>query len=127
MDQAIARGELHLGPFAGVPVVVKESFGVAGRPCTWAFLLCRTPAAIIVGATNVPFQLTDGQTFNAIYGTTNKPWALTRTPGGSSGGTAAALAAGLGFLGIGSPRWQYSPLAHCCGIFGHKPALDIAL
>ena len=79
-------------------MVVKESFGVAGRPCTWAFrseeharrhkrtavqrLL--NAGAIIVGATNVPFQLTDGQTFNAIYGTTNNPWDLTRTPGGSS-------------------------------------------
>jgi amidase len=53
--------------------------------------------AVLVGATNVPFELTDGQTYNAIYGTTNNPWDLTRTPGGSSGGTAAALAAGLGF------------------------------
>jgi amidase len=50
--------------------------------------------AVIVGATNVPFELTDGQSYNEIYGTTNNPWDLTRTPGGSSGGTAAALAAG---------------------------------
>jgi len=141
VDQAMAYGERRLRPFAGVPVVVKESFGVAGRPCTWGIpALINTHAAtnatavqrlldagaIIVGATNVPFQLTDGQTYNAIYGTTNNPWDLARTPGGSSGGTAAALAAGLGFLGIGSDlAGSIRSPAHCCGIFGHKPTLDV--
>jgi amidase len=82
--------------------------------------------AIVVGATNVPFQLSDGQSYNAIYGTTNNPWDVSRTPGGSSGGTAAALAAGLGFLGLGSDiGGSIRAPAHCCGIFGHKPTLDV--
>jgi len=55
-----------------------------------------------MGATNVPVNLMDWQTYNPIYGTTNNPWDVKRTPGGSSGGTAAALAAGLGYLSIGS-------------------------
>lgn len=108
-DAAIARNEPSLPPFAGVPVVVKESFGVAGRPCTWgipAFKNTRSATnstavqrlsdagAIVIGATNVPLELTDGQSYNEIYGTTNNPWDLTLTPGGSSGGTAAAIAAG---------------------------------
>ncbi len=139
-DEAIARKQ-KVPPFAGVPMVVKESFGVAGRPCTWgipALKDTRAPAnstcvqrlldagAVLVGATNVPFQLMDGQSYNEIYGTTNNPWDLTRTPGGSSGGTAAALAAGLGFLGLGSDiGGSIRAPAHCCGIFGHKPTLDV--
>ena len=139
-DEQIARGDKR-SPLAGVPVVVKESFAIAGRPCTWgipALKNTRAPAnstavqrlidagAVIVGATNVPLDLMDSQTYNDIYGTTNNPWDLTRTPGGSSGGTAAALAAGLGFLGIGSDiGGSIREPAHCCGIFGHKPTLDI--
>jgi amidase len=139
-DEAVAR-KAKLAPFAGVPVVVKESFSVAGRPCTWgipALKDTRAPAnstavarlleagAVLLGATNVPFELMDGQSYNEIYGTTNNPWDLTRTPGGSSGGTAAALAAGLGFLGIGSDiGGSIRAPAHCCGIFGHKPTLDV--
>jgi amidase len=139
-DQAVARKD-KLPPLHGVPVLVKESFGVAGRPCTWGIpALKETRAeanstavqrlleagAVLVGATNVPFQLMDGQSYNEIYGTTNNPWDLTRTPGGSSGGTAAALAAGLGFLGLGSDiGGSIRAPAHCCGIFGHKPTLDV--
>jgi amidase len=139
-DEAVARKE-NLGPFAGVPVVVKESFAIAGRPCTWgipALKNTRAPAsstpvrrlidagAVIVGATNVPLALMDGQSYNDIYGTTNNPWDLSRTPGGSSGGTAAAIAAGLGFLGLGSDiGGSIRTPAHCCGIFGHKPTLDL--
>lgn len=139
-DQAVARQEPRL-PFRGVPVVVKESFAVAGRPCTWgipAWKNSRAEAnstavqrlldagAVLIGATNVPFQLADGQGYNEIYGTTNNPWDVSRTPGGSSGGTAAALAAGLGFLGIGSDLGGSIRMpAHCCGIYGHKPTLDV--
>ncbi len=139
-DEAVARKDKRL-PFAGVPVVVKESFGVAGRPCTWgvpALKNTRAPAnstaaqrlldagAVLIGATNVPFQLGDFQSYNEIYGTTNNPWDLSRTPGGSSGGTAAALAAGLGFLGLGSDiGGSIRAPAHFCGIFGHKPTLDV--
>src|SRR6476661_1635686 len=140
VDRAVSRKQ-KLGAFAGVPVVVKESFAIAGRPCTWgipALKNSRAPenstcvqrlvdaGAVVVGATNVPFQLMDGQSYNDIYGTTNNPWDLTRTPGGSSGGTAAALAAGMGFLGIGSDiGGSIRAPAHCCGIFGHKPTLEV--
>ncbi len=140
VDEAVAA-KRKLGPLAGVPVVIKESFGIAGRPCTWgipALKDSKAPAnstpvrrlldagAVIVGATNVPLNLMDGQSYNDIYGTTNNPWDVTRTPGGSSGGTAAALAAGLGFLGMGSDiGGSIRAPAHCCGIFGHKPTLDL--
>jgi len=139
-DEVVARKDKRL-PFAGVPVVVKESFGVAGRPCTWGVpALKNTRAnasstavqrlldagAVLIGATNVPFQLADFQSYNEIYGTTNNPWDVGRTPGGSSGGTAAALAAGLGFLGLGSDiGGSIRAPAHFCGIFGHKPTLDV--
>src|ERR1051326_8606154 len=139
-DEAVARKRKR-PPLAGVPVVIKESFGVAGRPCTWgvpALRDARAPAnstavqrlldagAVLLGGTNVPLELMDGQSYNEIYGTTNNPWDLARTPGGSSGGTAAALAAGLGFLGIGSDiGGSIRAPAHCCGIFGHKPTLEV--
>ena len=139
-DEAVARGG-KLGAFNGVPVVIKESFAIAGHPCTWGIPALKDvkagsnanavqrlldAGAVIVGATNVPLNLMDGQSYNDIYGTTNNPWDVTRTPGGSSGGTAAALAAGLGFLGIGSDiGGSIRSPAHCCGIFGHKPTLDI--
>jgi amidase len=131
-----ATGALH-----GVPITVKESFGVEGRPCTWGIPLLagsKAPAhavavrrlldagAILLGATNVPFELMDAQSFNAIHGTTNNPWDLTRTPGGSSGGTAACLAAGMAFLGIGSDiGGSIRAPAAFCGIYGHKPTLDL--
>jgi amidase len=139
-DERVARGQ-KLGPFDGVPVVVKESFAIAGRPCTWgipALSDSRAKAnstavqrlidagAVILGGTNVPLNLMDFQSYNDVYGTTNNPWDLGRTPGGSSGGTAAALAAGLGFLGLGSDiGGSIRAPAHCCGIFGHKPTLDL--
>ena len=139
-DEAASRKQ-KLAPLAGVPVLVKESFAVAGRPCTWGIPgLEKTRAAVnstaverlvdagavVVGGTNVPLELMDGQSYNQIYGTTNNPWDLARTPGGSSGGTAAALAAGLGFLGLGSDiGGSIRAPAHCCGIFGHKPTLDL--
>jgi amidase len=82
--------------------------------------------AILLGATNVPMSLMDGQSFNDLYGTSNNPWDLSRTPGGSSGGTAAALAAGLAFLSIGSDiGGSIRTPAAFCGIYGHKPTLDI--
>lgn len=139
-DEAIARNRAS-GVFHGVPINVKESFAVEGRPCTWgipALKDSKAPAhsvpvrrlldagSILLGATNVPIFLMDGQAFNEIYGTTSNPWDLSRTPGGSSGGTAAALAAGLAFLGIGSDiGGSIRTPAAFCGIYGHKPTLDI--
>jgi amidase len=139
-DKAIATGKAP-SPLAGVPFVNKESFAVAGRPCTWgvpALKNSKAPAnstvvqrlldagAILLGSTNVPVNLDDWQSNNDIYGTTNNPWDLTRTPGGSSGGTCAALAAGLGFFGTGSDiGGSIRVPAHFCGLFGHKPTLDL--
>jgi amidase len=139
-DSALASGH-PLGPFHGVPVCVKESFGVKGEPDTWGIVALKgskAPAnstvvqrlldsgAVLVGGTNVPLNLMDWQTFNDIYGTTNNPWDLTRTPGGSSGGSAAALAAGLSYLSVGSDiGGSLRVPASFCGIYSHKPTLDL--
>jgi amidase len=139
-DAAIGRDQ-PTGALHGVPINVKESFGVEGHPCTWGIPpLKDAPAprhavavgrlldagAVLLGATNVPFELMDYQSFNEIYGTTNNPWDLNRTPGGSSGGTAASLAAGMAFFGIGSDiGGSIRAPAAFCGIYGHKPTLDL--
>lgn len=139
-DEARARGK-SLGALHGVPIHVKESFAVAGHPCTWGIPELKDSkapqnsdavdkllgaGAVLLGATNVPLGLGDWQSYNAIYGTTNNPWDLKRTPGGSSGGTAAALAAGLGYLSIGSDiGGSIRVPAHFCGVYGHKPTLDL--
>jgi hypothetical protein len=86
----------------------------------------KPPAPLIIGKTNVPRGLTDWQSFNEIYGTTNNPWDLSRTPGGSSGGAAAALAAGFVPLELGSDiGGSLRAPAHFCGVFSHKPSLDL--
>jgi amidase len=139
-DGAQAQGQ-SLGVFHGVPITVKESFAVAGHPCTWGMPALRdsrapknsdvvsrllAAGAVLVGGTNVPVELGDWQTYNAIYGQTNNPWDVKRTPGGSSGGSAAALAAGLGYLSVGSDiGGSIRVPAHFCGVFGHKPTLDL--
>ena len=81
---------------------------------------------MIFGKTNVPFRLLDFQSYNDIYGVTHNPWDRTRTPGGSSGGAAAALAAGLTVLEVGSDiGGSIRNPAHYSGVFGHKPTFDI--
>ena len=138
-DTALARGERR--PLLGVPMTVKEQFNVAGLPTTWgdpkfkdwrpdadALAVARLKAAgaIIIGKTNVPLRLTDWQSYNEVYGTTNNPWDLGRTPGGSSGGAAAALAAGFVPLELGSDiGGSLRAPAHFCGVFAHKPSLDL--
>jgi amidase len=138
-DAALARGERR--PLLGLPMTVKEQFGVAGLPTTWgdpkfkdwkasvdALSVQRLKAAgaIVIGKTNVPLRLGDWQSFNEVYGTTNNPWDLTRTPGGSSGGAAAALAAGFVPLELGSDiGGSLRAPAHFCGVFAHKPSLDL--
>jgi amidase len=139
-DEAITRKE-DLGIFHGVPVHVKESFAVAGYPCTWGMPVLKDSkaprnaavvdrllgaGAVLIGATNVPVNLSDWQSHNPIYGTTNNPWDLKRTPGGSSGGSAAAVAAGLGYISVGSDiGGSIRVPASFCGIYGHKPTLDL--
>ncbi|MBV8401566.1 MAG: amidase, partial [Acetobacteraceae bacterium] len=134
-DAALARGERR--PLLGVPVTVKEAFDVAGLPTTWgippfkgwqpsqdAVVVARlkTAGAVVLGKTNVPTALADWQTDNEVYGTTNNPWDLTRTPGGSSGGSAASLAAGYVSLEMGSDLGGSIRIpAHFCGVCGHKP------
>ena len=139
-DRALAKGDIW-GPLHGVPMTVKEAFDVAGLPTTWgspaykdniatsnALAVDRWLAAgaVVFGKTNVPLGLADAQTFNDVYGTTNSPWDLARTPGGSSGGAAAALAAGLTGIEMGSDiASSIRNPAHFCGLFGHKPTYGI--
>jgi amidase len=138
-DAALGRGEHQ--PLLGLPMTVKEQFNIAGLPTTWGFpkfkdwrpdadalVVQRLKAAgvIILGKTNVPVDLADWQSYNEVYGTTNNPWDLTRTPGGSSGGAAAALAAGFVPLEFGSDiGGSLRAPAHYCGVFSHKPSLDL--
>jgi amidase len=134
-DAALKRGERK--PLLGIPITIKESYNVAGLPTTWGMPMFRdfTPAedalsvarvkqagAVILGKTNVPLALADWQSYNEIYGVTNNPWDLGRTPGGSSGGSAAALAAGYGPLSLGSDiGGSLRAPAHYCGVYAHKP------
>jgi amidase len=81
---------------------------------------------VLFGKTNVPVMLADWQSYNDIYGTTNNPWDLKLSPGGSSGGAAAALAAGLTGIEAGSDIGaSIRNPAHYCGVFGHKPTWGI--
>jgi amidase len=139
-DQARARGEDR--PLLGIPVTVKESYNIAGLRTTWgmpqyqnyvpsedAVQVSRLKAAgaVVLGKTNVPLGLQDIQSFNEIYGTTNNPWDHGRTAGGSSGGSAAALAAGFGALSIGTDiAGSLRTPAHFCGLYAHKPTLGLA-
>jgi amidase len=140
-DEAAARGG-ELGPLHGVPITVKDCFDVAGLPTTWgnpAFAGHRAAAdatlvrrlrqagAVIVGKTNVAFMLGDfGQTANQLYGATGNPWDPARTPGGSSGGAAAATAAGLSFLDYGSDLVGSIRIpAGFCGVYGLRPSVGI--
>jgi amidase len=139
-DKALAKGNVW-GPLHGVPMTVKESYDVVGMPTTWGIPAYKNnfPAnnarvverfldagAVLFGKTNVPLNLADWQTFNEIYGTTNNPWDVTRVPGGSSGGAAAALAGGLTGLEAGSDIGaSIRNPAHYCGVYGHKPTYGI--
>ena len=130
-----------IGPFDGVPMTAKESFDMSGTPSTWgaprfrdniasadaaAITRLTDAGAIIYGKTNVPLMLADWQSFNEIYGTTNNPWDVTRVPGGSSGGSAVALATGMSALEIGSDIGaSIRNPAHYCGVYGHKPTYGV--
>ena len=138
-DAALARGERR--PLLGIPMLVKESFNVAGTPTTWgiptfkdwtakedgvAIARLKAAGAIVLGKTNVPINLGDWQSYNEIYGTTNNPWDVGRTPGGSSGGSSAALAAGFGPLSLGSDiGGSLRTPAHYCGVYAHKPTFGL--
>ena len=139
-DAALARNELF-GPLHGVPMSIKESYVIADTPATFgieafknnvasadglAVSRFKAAGAHFLGKTNVPKDLADFQSYNSIYGTTGNPWDTTRTPGGSSGGSAAALAAGFTALEAGSDiGGSIRNPAHFCGVFGHKPTYGI--
>jgi amidase len=126
------------GPLHGLPMTIKDSYEVAGMPATCGFphlaghvpvrdadavARLRAAGAIPFGKTNVPLAAADHQSYNPVYGTTNNPWDATRTPGGSSGGAAAALAAGFTPLELGSDIGGSIRIpAHFCGVYGHKPS-----
>jgi len=138
-DAALGRGETR--PLLGIPLTVKESYNVAGLPTTWGFpaqkdftppedalAISRVKAAggVTLGKTNVPVGLADWQSYNEIYGITNNPFDLGRTPGGSSGGSAAALAAGYGPLSLGSDiGGSLRVPAFHCGVYAHKPTFAL--
>lgn len=136
IDEARARGR-EVGPLAGIPMTVKDGFDVRGLPavsgnpayvgrganCRDADVVAaaRSAGAIIWGKTNVPFLCGDFQTYNAVYGRTNNPYDLTLTPGGSSGGSAAALSAGVTPLEIGSDLGgSLRHPANACGVYALK-------
>ena len=134
-DRSIAKRKA--GPLAGLPITVKESYNVAGLPTTWGFVpqknfiaaedalavaRAKAAGAVVIGKTNVPVGLADWQSYNDIYGITGNPFDTGRTPGGSSGGSAAALAAGYGPLSLGSDiGGSLRSPAHFCGVYAHKP------
>ena len=135
-DQARARGDARL--LLGLPMTLKESINVTGLGTTcgvpeWrgyvsphdgaAAARSRAAGAVLLGKTNVPPMLADWQSANPIFGRTNNPWALDRTPGGSSGGSAAAIAAGLSALEVGSDiGGSIRVPAAFCGVYGHRPS-----
>ena len=135
-DETRARGE-H-GALLGLPVTIKDTIDVKGlpgtagverykdrRPAHDAPLVARVRAAgaVIIGKTNVPPYAGDWQAANPVFGRTHNPWDHSRTPGGSTGGGAAALAAGLTPLEFGSDIGGSIRIpAAFCGVFGHKPS-----
>ena len=139
-DEALAKGEIW-GPLHGLPMTVKDVFEVAGMPATSgdpglkAYMPKRNAivvqrlinaGAIVFGKTNTPFYAADSQTFNKVYGTTNNPWDLTRTPGGSSGGSAAALVMNFTSIELGSDiGGSLRNPAHYTGVYGHKPTFGV--
>jgi amidase len=135
-DAALARGELW-GPLHGVPITIKDALETAGLRTTGGYpplanyvpkkdatavARLRAAGAILMGKTNVPPLSADGRADNPIFGRTNNPWNLDRTPGGSTGGGAAAVAAGLSTFDVGSDLAASVRMpAHWCGLFGLKP------
>jgi amidase len=137
-DEAVQQGE-DLGPLHGVPITVKINTDYAGRATTNGVVAfkdfisaedsatvesLRRAGAVIIGRTNVPAFSTRFFTDNALHGRTLNPWDSGRTPGGSSGGAAAAVAAGIGPIGHGNDRaGSVRYPAYSCGISGLRPTL----
>ena len=138
-DAARAVGELW-GPLHGLPVTIKESMSTAGVASTMGLVsrrdqpapedavtvkLLKEAGAIVIGKTNVPQFLLCNETTNFIWGTTRNPFDLTRVPGGSSGGEAAAIASGMSLWGVGTDiGGSIRVPAAYCGIAALKPTVD---
>jgi amidase len=134
-DEALARGE-NWGPLHAVPFTLKDAHATSGVRTTTGFpplagylptedgavaARLKDAGGILIGKTNVPVLLADFQTSNPIFGRTNNPWDIARTPGGSSGGAAAALASGMTPFEIGTDLSASIRIpAHFCGVFGLK-------
>ncbi len=139
-DRALEKGE-NWGPLHGLPMTIKDNIEVMGMPCIAGstFLENHQPTrnaalvqrlldagAVIFGKTNLPEFGADFQSYNELFGTTNNPWDLTRTPGGSSGGSATAVAAGLTAVEVGNDiGGSIRHPANFCGIYGHKSSFGI--
>jgi len=139
-DAAVAAGD-DVGPLHGVPITIKDSFQTegcvttSGAPELAEFVptedaapvaRLRAAGAIPFAKTNLPIFAGDIQSFNEVYGTTNNPHDLSRTPGGSSGGSSAALAMGFTPLELGSDiGGSIRVPAHYSGVSGHKPSYGI--
>ncbi len=135
-DAALAKGE-SWGPLHGVPITIKDAFETEGLRTTSSFkplknhipeqdatvvVRLRQAGAIIMGKTNMPMLAFDIQCDSPLFGRTNNPWDISRTPGGSTGGGAASLAAGMSPLEIGSDLGGSVRIpAHFCGVFALKP------
>jgi amidase len=141
IDGRVARGD-PVGRLAGVPMTIKDAIEVGGMPSTSgaaelrdhvpvrdapAVSSLRAAGAIIVGKTNCPAWCSgDSETNNELFGTTNNPWDLDRTVGGSSGGSAAAVAAGLSSCDLGTDIGGSIRIpSHYCGVYGLKPTFGV--
>lgn len=141
-EAAVAERTSPSGPLHGVPITIKEAFDVQGMHTTWGLAAfaeavaesdseivrrLKAAGAIVLGTTNVHTMLADfAQTSNEIYGATKNPWDTTMVPGGSSGGSAAAVAAGLTFMDYGSDLVGSIRIpAAFCGVYGLRPSVGV--
>jgi amidase len=140
IDEARAAGR-PLGPLAGIPMTVKDSLMTAGMRTTSGapeladfvperdadpVARLKAAGAVVYGKTNLPIYAGDVQSFNEVFGTSNNPWDPSRSVGGSSGGSAAALAAGFTSLEVGSDiAGSIRNPAAMCGVVGHKPSYGV--
>lgn len=139
-DEATALGQ-SWGPLHGLPFTVKDAIATAGIRSTGgatalahhvphvdaqAVAALKLAGAVVFGKTNLPEWSGDWQSFNEMFGTTNNPWALDRTPGGSSGGAAAAVACGMTSFELGTDIGGSVRVPSAfCGVFGHKPSFGV--
>jgi amidase len=139
-DETLAKKK-PLGRLHGLPIGIKDVFATQGIRTTSgskdlkkytpeedavAVARLKDAGAVIIGKTNMPEFAGDWQAFNQIAGTSNNPWDITRTPGGSTGGGAASLAAGFTFLELGGDLAGSLRIpSHFCGVYGHKPTIDL--